>query len=92
MGLYGGPARVAALIPMMRSPLLMLAAGEDFTPVEAVEAFAAQARSESVTVNLHVFPGAPHSFFDRTFAEHRQACDEAWRQMLSFVDRHSVRE
>ena len=92
MGFYGGPARAADLIQMMRSPLLMLAAGEDFTPVEAVEAFAAQARSDGVSVDLHVFPGAPHSFFDRTFVEHREACDEAWRQMLSFVDRHSVKE
>jgi carboxymethylenebutenolidase len=89
IGFYGAPSRVADLVPMMRSPLLMLAAGADFTPVEAVEAFAEQVRGEGVTVDVAVFNGAPHSFFDRTFAEHREACEEAWRQMLSFVDTHA---
>lgn len=86
MGFYGQPFRVTDLVPLMRSPLLMLAAGADFTPVEVVEAFAEQARAEGVTVDVAVFEGAPHSFFDRSFADHRGACDEAWRQMLSFMD------
>jgi carboxymethylenebutenolidase len=89
IGFYGQPARVADLVPMMRSPLQLLAAGADFTPVEAVEAFAGEARAAGVDVDLHVFPGAPHSFFDRSFAEHRDACDEAWRRMLSFIERNS---
>jgi carboxymethylenebutenolidase len=86
IGFYGIPSRVTDLVPMMRSPLLMLAAGADFTPVEVVEAFAEQVRAEGVTVDLEVFEGAPHSFFDRTFAEHREACERAWRHMLSFMD------
>jgi carboxymethylenebutenolidase len=32
-----------------------------------------------------VYEGAPHSFFDRTFTEHQEACADAWRQMLDFV-------
>lgn len=92
IGFYGVPARVADLVPLMRSPLLILAAGDDFTPVDAVEGFAAQARTKGVAVDLHVFPGMPHSFFDRTFAEHKDACDEAWRQLLSFTDRQSTKE
>jgi carboxymethylenebutenolidase len=89
MGFYGRPSRVSDLLPRMRSPLLMLAAGADFTPVDEVEAFAGQAREQGVPVQVEVFPGAPHSFFDRTFAEHRDACDKAWRDMLSFMDRHA---
>jgi carboxymethylenebutenolidase len=90
IGFYGQPARVSDLVPLMRSPLQVLAAGADFTPVEAVEAFVAQARAEGVSVELEVFPGAPHSFFDRSFAEHRDACDKAWRDMLSFMDDHAA--
>jgi carboxymethylenebutenolidase len=92
VGFYGVPSRVTDLVPMMRSPLLMLAAGEDFTPVEAVEAFAAEARANGVTVDLHVFPGAPHSFFDRTFGEHVEACEKSWQLMLDFIDRNSTKE
>lgn len=36
--------------------------------------------------DIHIYPGAPHSFFDRSFAEHAEACDDAWRRVLSFVD------
>ena len=66
MGFYGQPARVADLVPLMRSPLLMLAAGADFTPVEAVQAFAEQAREAGRRASRsRSFPDAPHSFFDR---------------------------
>ena len=90
IGFYGIPSRVADLVPMMRSPLQILAAGADFTPVEAVEAFAEQVRAKGGTVDMTVFEGAPHSFFDRTFAEHRDACTEAWAKMLSFMDAHAA--
>lgn len=39
----------------------------------------------------HVFveyPGAPHSFFDRSFGQWQEACDDAWRQVLAFIDEH----
>jgi len=90
IGFYGIPSRVSSLVPQLRAPLLMLAAGEDFTPVEEVQGFAEQVRAAGVAAEVKVFDGAPHSFFDRSFAEHREACDEAWRQMLSFMQRHSA--
>lgn len=85
IGFYGQPSRVADAVPLMRSPLLMMAAGQDFTPVEAVTGFADEARAKGVDTTVHVFPEAPHSFFDRTFAEHREDCEKAWRLMLDFV-------
>ena len=53
-----------------------------------VEKFAEQVRASGVGAELHVYPDAPHSFFDRTFAEHADACDDAWRRILDFVERH----
>jgi carboxymethylenebutenolidase len=35
---------------------------------------------------LVLYPGAPHSFFDRSFTEHAHASDDAWRRVLAFVD------
>jgi carboxymethylenebutenolidase len=92
IGFYGGPQRIADLVPLMRVPLLMLAAGQDVTPVETVEAFAGQVRARGVPAEVHIFPDAPHSFFDRAFAEHRDACAEAWQRMLDFIDRHSRKD
>ena len=37
-----------------------------------------------------VYDDAPHSFFDRTFADHRKACDDAWRQILAFVKENNT--
>jgi carboxymethylenebutenolidase len=88
VGLYGMPSRVADRIDAMKAPLLLLAAGQDFTPVEDVERFAEQVRDSGVEAELHLYPDAPHSFFDRTFAEHADACDDAWRRLLDFVERH----
>ena len=57
IGFYGQPAAVADLVPLMRSPLLLMAAGEDHTPVEAVEAFAAEVRGEGVECDRGGVPG-----------------------------------
>jgi carboxymethylenebutenolidase len=90
IGFYGVPARVESIVPDMRVPLLLLAAGADFTPPEAVAAFADRVRTAGVEASMTVFEGAPHSFFDRSFAEHADACDRAWREMLAFMDVRSA--
>lgn len=87
IGFYGIPSRVVSVVPEMRAPLLCLAAGQDFTPVAEVEQFAESVRAAGPTVDLHVYPDAPHSFFDRTFGEHADDCADAWHQMLAFMDR-----
>jgi carboxymethylenebutenolidase len=61
------------------------------SPVEDVLAAADRLRSAGAEVTTHVFDGAPHSFFDRSFAEHAKDCDEAWRLLLGFVERHARR-
>lgn len=85
IGFYGVPSRVEDHVAGMKAPLLILAAGQDFTPVEATEQFAEKVRAAGVEVRMQVYPDAPHSFFDRTFAQHQEACDDAWRQMLDFM-------
>jgi carboxymethylenebutenolidase len=35
--------------------------------------------------HIQTYPGAPHSFFDRTFHEHKAECDDAWRRVLGFM-------
>lgn len=86
VGFYGQPGRARAFIGQMRSPLLLLVAGDDFTPLEEFQAFDQELATAGVPHTMVVYPGAPHSFFDRSFAEHREACADAWRQMLTFFD------
>jgi carboxymethylenebutenolidase len=54
-------------------------------PVSSVEAFRAALEAADVPNEIVIYPDAPHSFFDRTCDEHREACDDAWRRMLAFV-------
>jgi carboxymethylenebutenolidase len=88
IGFYGRPERVADVAGSMKAPLLLLAAGQDFTPVADVEQFAEQVRASGVEAELHVYPDAPHSFFDKRFGEYADECADAWRRILDFVDRH----
>ncbi len=92
IGFYGGRPleRAGAAIPRMEAPLLMLLAGDDKgTPPAEFEEFARLVRARGLDVESHTYPGAPHSYFDRSFAEHQEACQDSWNRVLEFTDRHS---
>jgi carboxymethylenebutenolidase len=90
IGFYGVPARVRDVIPQMEAPLLLLIAGQDFTPQEEFDRFQQELRESGVPFRARTYPGAPHSFFDRSFVEHADASGDAWRQILQFVEEHSA--
>ena len=89
IGFYGGrPEQILPLVAQMQGELLFLLAGDDAgTPAEQFETVTREVRAGGVPVDSHTYPGAPHSFFDRSFTEHRGACDDAWRRMLEFMRR-----
>lgn len=91
IGFYGRPARSEPFIAHMKAPLLVMVAGNDAatTPEQAVE-FKAQLEKAHVPFEQHVYKGAPHSFFDKTYDQWRDACDDAWRRMLAFIAKHST--
>ncbi|HUA49502.1 MAG TPA: dienelactone hydrolase family protein [Solirubrobacteraceae bacterium] len=81
-----GPLERAAEI---RVPLLGLFGGADQAiTVDQVEQFDARLTEAGREHEIHVYPGAPHSFFDRRYEEHAEACEDAWRRMLGFLERH----
>ena len=70
----------------MRAPVLGLMGGADpGIPQSDVDAFDRALRDAGTKHHLEVYAGAPHSFFDRTFADHKAACDDAWRRVLAFL-------
>ncbi|HEX7263080.1 MAG TPA: dienelactone hydrolase family protein [Candidatus Dormibacteraeota bacterium] len=89
IGFYGRPERSRPFMSRMKAPLLMLIAGADFTPREEFVEFDRQLTEAGVAHEMHTYEGAPHSFFDRTFDQWKEACDDAWRRMLAFVKKHS---
>jgi carboxymethylenebutenolidase len=89
IGFYGRPERSEPFIAKMKAPLLMLIAGADFTPQEAFQVFDKELTAANVAHEMHIYEGAPHSFFDRSFEQWKEACDDAWRRMLAFIKEHN---
>ncbi len=70
----------------MRAPVLGLFGGADpGIPASDVEEFGRALTDARVQHHFETYPGAPHSFFDRTFAEHLEASEDAWRRALGFI-------
>ncbi len=90
IGFYGRPRPSEQFIPKMKAPLLVMVAGADAatTPEQAM-AFKRQLSEAGVPFEQHVYKDAPHSFFDRTYEQWKDACDDAWRRMLEFIEKHS---
>jgi carboxymethylenebutenolidase len=70
----------------MSGPLLgLFGEADQAIPVELVEKFDAALTESGVEHEIVVYPGAPHSFFDRKYEEFAEACEDAWRRVLSFL-------
>ncbi len=94
VGFYGPPRKrddKDADAPMekldrMRAPILGLFGGGDpGIPADAIEAFDQALTKKGLAHHLVTYPNAPHSFFDRSFAEWNDACADAWRRVLGFT-------
>jgi carboxymethylenebutenolidase len=72
----------------IRCPVLGLYGGADAgIPVEQVRELESRLAEAGVAHEIVIYPGAPHSFFDRSFEEHAEACADAWRRVLGFMRR-----
>ena len=86
---FPGPLERAAEIA---GPLLGLFGGADQgIPVEKVHDFDARLTDAGVEHEIQIYPGAPHSFFDRSYEEHAEACTDAWRRVLGFLEEVGAR-
>jgi carboxymethylenebutenolidase len=95
VGFYGSlvPRREGAPDPIehapaTRCPVLGLFGGADENILpEHIEAYERGLQEAGVEHEIVTYPGAPHSFFDRSFDEHAEACEDAWRRVLGFLQR-----
>jgi carboxymethylenebutenolidase len=67
-------------------PVLGLFGGADEAiPREKIDEFESALESAGVEHEIHVYPGAPHSFFDRKQEEFAAESEDAWRRILDFL-------
>jgi carboxymethylenebutenolidase len=97
IGFYGHPDRVfpegstplVQRVAEMSCPILGLMGGDDpGIPVALVERFREALTGAGVEHELVVYPGAPHSFFDRKYDQFAAESADAWARVLRFVAAH----
>ena len=94
IGFYGwpvGPSRNGTPAPAevagtFEAPVLALFGGADQgIDADAVAAFEAALLAAGVEHRVVLYPGAPHSFFDRKATEYAAESAAAWDEVLAFV-------
>ena len=95
IGFYGWPLglkrwpdrpRPIDVVARYTCPVLSLFGGADEgIPQSAVDEFDTALRKAGKKHDSTVYPGAPHSFFDRKFAEFADASADAWKRAQAFV-------
>ena len=94
VGFYGNPTReqrdgsepVIARVQDFRVPLLGLLGGADQGITEEdIGQFDVALKLVGIEYKLVTYPGAPHSFFDRTPDEHPEAVADAWERVVDFI-------
>ncbi len=94
VGFYGRPGPgfadqqpgPAQRVGEMACPVLGLLGGADpMITADDIKAFDVALTGAKVPHELITYPGAPHSFFDRSYDEHKEACDDAWTRILAFI-------
>jgi carboxymethylenebutenolidase len=92
VGFYGSLARegqrwTLERAPEISVPVLGLFAGDDHITPDQIAEFDARLAVEHV---LHIYPGAPHSFFDRRQEQYAEASEDAWNRVLAFISDRQV--
>jgi carboxymethylenebutenolidase len=93
IGFYGRPGETESGEPgptdraaEFTAPILALQAGDDAAiPPEESEAFDRALTDAGIDHEVVIYPGAPHSFFDRKHEEFADASADAWRRVLEFI-------
>jgi carboxymethylenebutenolidase len=90
LGFYGQPRMIADVEADVHRPMLLMVAGGDaVTPVSAFQELDGRLTAAGKDHEMHIYDGAPHSFFDRSFGAWQEACDDAWQRILSFTAAHA---
>ena len=98
IGFYAGLSRVLPGTggPLLEqagkitSPVLGLFGGADQgIPSSDVEAFNQELHKAGIEHSIIIYPGAPHSFFDRRATEYADASADSWQRVLGFIASHT---
>jgi carboxymethylenebutenolidase len=76
----------------IKCPVLGLFGGADQgIPEEKVRELDRKLEEAGVEHDIVLYPGTPHSFFDRKYEEFAQESADAWTRVLGFIEGHTAR-
>ncbi len=77
-------------VPAYEAPVLGLFGGADaMITADSVDMFSKALDAKGLANEMKIYDGAPHSFFDRTSDQNKDACDDAWTKILAFIETNS---
>lgn len=83
---FGAPGTALELADKIAYPVLGIYGGADGgIPEEKIKELDAKLDVAGVAHTLMIYPGAPHSFFDRKAEEFADASADAWARTLEFI-------
>ena len=84
--IFYGSSPPAADLPGIRCPLLGLYGAEDARITDTVPELEAATGRHGIPFSYHIYPGAPHAFFNDTRPTYRpEAAQDAWTRVLGFL-------
>ncbi|WP_367125166.1 dienelactone hydrolase family protein [Streptomyces phytohabitans] len=89
VGFYGPPRFFGDATAALSAPLLLLLAGDDAAAgQDEFQALVAGFEEAGKEYEMHVYDGAPHSYFDVSAGDWAAACADSWQRILDFTARH----
>jgi carboxymethylenebutenolidase len=87
------PKTVTDIADQLKCPLLGLYGGQDpLNPVAAVNAAEAKAKAAGKTVEIVIYPEAPHGFAaDYRPSYRKEAAEDGWKRMLAWFAKYGVK-
>lgn len=86
----GGKGSVLEASQKIKYPVLGLFGGADQgIPAEQVQTFEENLDKAGVEHQIVIYPGAPHSFFDRQATKFANESADAWKRVLGFIAAHT---
>ena len=100
IGFYAGLSRIRPadatgtvldIAGSITCPVLGLFGGADQAiPASDVEILDQNLDTAGVEHEIVIYPGAPHSFFDRRATDYADASSDAWHRTLTFIEKHTA--
>jgi carboxymethylenebutenolidase len=86
---YGGGIPIDRTATLNAPVLAFFGEDDPFIPLDQVNALQAEAARLGKSLEVHVYPNAPHGFFcDERDSYRKDAAADAWKRMTGFLARH----